>query len=401
MDHADAERLNDGWNDLVRRTVDGTEADATVLRLHAMAEAISPPAGLAERVDHGQPALSFPPGLRGWQGVSRPSRLAPGWFAAMVLVMLVLGLALAPLASRQERAEPAAAPRLAFATPPASAECDVVPRTREEVLAIAKSPPSDPAPTVISMPNAGMVWKPKIPDDERRAAAETVRRWYACGHPEHLLNRWALATDEYVRGVIADTVDREDVSAAIALDQLANALAIDPRGLHCTGPDSLALRTDGRIMQLVSVAGDALPPTRMVLEGSASGWRVARTASESGIVPEQTNIAPAVGVVQIEGSCALALFPDLAPAPAPASAPAADSSMIRVVAQGEINVSIVGDGVTYLSGSLGVGTVTEWFTAANFEVSTSDGALTLFEDARTGQQFYMGYGLNETYYLGG
>ncbi len=39
--------------------------------------------------------------------------------------------------------------------------------------------------------------------------------------------------------------------------------------------------------------------------------------------------------------------------------------------------------------------------AANFAVTTSDGSLTLFENAATGQQFYMGYGQNETYYLGG
>jgi hypothetical protein len=34
-------------------------------------------------------------------------------------------------------------------------------------------------------------------------------------------------------------------------------------------------------------------------------------------------------------------------------------------------------------------------------VTTSDGSLTLFENSATGQQFYMGYGPNETYYLGG
>ena len=74
---------------------------------------------------------------------------------------------------------------------------------------------------------------------------------------------------------------------------------------------------------------------------------------------------------------------------------------VRVVAQGDINVSIVGDGVQLYSGWLGNGSATEWFSAASFEVYTSDGKVTWFENAQTGQGFYMGYGPNETYYLGG
>ncbi len=71
------------------------------------------------------------------------------------------------------------------------------------------------------------------------------------------------------------------------------------------------------------------------------------------------------------------------------------------MAQGDISLSIVGDGVVLYSGFLGTGSTTEWFTAADFEVYTSDGNLTLFENAETGQGFFMGYGPNETYYLGG
>lgn len=90
------------------------------------------------------------------------------------------------------------------------------------------------------------------------------------------------------------------------------------------------------------------------------------------------------------------------PTPPPA-APAAtgNQATIRVLAQGDINVTIVGDGVTYFSGWLGSGQATDWFTASSFEVFTSNGGATLFENAQTGQQFYMGYGANETYFLNG
>ncbi len=99
--------------------------------------------------------------------------------------------------------------------------------------------------------------------------------------------------------------------------------------------------------------------------------------------------------------------PSSTPVPAPPTdppappQPPAGAATIRVVAQGDINVTIVGDGTTLYSGWLGAGTATDWFTAANFEVYTSDGSQTLFENAQTGEQFFMGYGPNETYYLGG
>jgi hypothetical protein len=74
---------------------------------------------------------------------------------------------------------------------------------------------------------------------------------------------------------------------------------------------------------------------------------------------------------------------------------------IRVIAEGDIQVTVEADGVVVYSGWLGSGSSTELFSAANFAVTTSNGSLTLFENATTGQQFYMGYGQNETYYLGG
>lgn len=90
-----------------------------------------------------------------------------------------------------------------------------------------------------------------------------------------------------------------------------------------------------------------------------------------------------------------------APAPAAPQPSSSGGATIRVIAEGDIQVSITMDGAPVFSGWLGPGGTTDWFTGSNFAVTTSDGSLTLFENAATGQQFYMGYGPNETYYLGG
>ena len=93
---------------------------------------------------------------------------------------------------------------------------------------------------------------------------------------------------------------------------------------------------------------------------------------------------------------------DAAPVDQPqAPAPTAGTATIRVIAEGDVQVTIQADGAVIFAGWLGAGSATDWFTAAQFAVTTSDGSLTLFENAATGQQFYMGYGPNETYYLGG
>jgi cytoskeletal protein RodZ len=88
-------------------------------------------------------------------------------------------------------------------------------------------------------------------------------------------------------------------------------------------------------------------------------------------------------------------------APAAPQQPATGGATIRVIAEGDIQVTVSADGVVVYSGWLGPGGSTDWFTALGFAVTTTDGSLTLFENAQTGQQFYMGYGPNETYYLGG
>ncbi|MFM9108805.1 MAG: helix-turn-helix domain-containing protein, partial [Chloroflexota bacterium] len=92
-----------------------------------------------------------------------------------------------------------------------------------------------------------------------------------------------------------------------------------------------------------------------------------------------------------------AVTPTPGPAPTPipaptsppqAAAPQGGQATIRVLAQGDINVTIVADGATVFNGWLGAGGATDWYSAGTFSVSTTDGSLTLFENAVTGQQFY-------------
>ena len=74
---------------------------------------------------------------------------------------------------------------------------------------------------------------------------------------------------------------------------------------------------------------------------------------------------------------------------------------IRVIAEGDIQVTVEADGAVVFPDGLAQAAPRSSTRRANFAVTTSDGSLTLFENAATGQQFYMGYGQNETYYLGG
>jgi cytoskeletal protein RodZ len=123
-------------------------------------------------------------------------------------------------------------------------------------------------------------------------------------------------------------------------------------------------------------------------------------------VATATATPPAAQVVQAgeSSSEAAQVAPAQSEAPAPVEAPQAPpagGATIRVIAEGDIQVTIAADDVVVFSGWLGAGMATDWYTAGLFSVTTSDGSLTLFENAATGQQFYMGYGPNETYYLGG
>ena len=112
-------------------------------------------------------------------------------------------------------------------------------------------------------------------------------------------------------------------------------------------------------------------------------------------------LAPTVGAASQPTAVVNQLQPTVASAEVQQPAPGPGMATIRVIAVGDIQVTVDADGVVVFSGWLGAGSATDFFTAANFAVTTSDGSLTLFENVATGQQFYMGYGQNETYYLGG
>ena len=127
------------------------------------------------------------------------------------------------------------------------------------------------------------------------------------------------------------------------------------------------------------------PPTATVVPSPATTAPLAPTV---GAAPQPTQV-----VNQLQPTEASAAVQQPAAGPGMAT--------IRVIAAGDIQITVDADGVVVFSGWLGAGSATNYFTAANFAVTTSDGSLTLFENVATGQQFYMGYGQNETYYLGG
>ena len=121
--------------------------------------------------------------------------------------------------------------------------------------------------------------------------------------------------------------------------------------------------------------------------------------------PQPTTVAQVIPTVTPVPDVAVAqAVPTQPVAPPPAQQvvqqPAGATATIRVIAQGDIEVTIEADGVVVYSGWLGAGNSSDWITASNFAVTTSNGSLTLFENANSGAQFYMGYGAYETYYLG-
>lgn len=135
-----------------------------------------------------------------------------------------------------------------------------------------------------------------------------------------------------------------------------------------------------------------VPPTATTAPTVATA-SVASTTAAAGAPTQQAQVA-----VQVQPTPPPPAVEPVQQAP---PAQAAGTSTIRVISQGDIQVTIVADGVTVFSGWLGAGGATDWYTATSFAVTTSDGNLTLFENANTGAQFYMGYDLNATYYLGG
>ncbi len=152
----------------------------------------------------------------------------------------------------------------------------------------------------------------------------------------------------------------------------------------------------------VGVVPGALTPAVSVSDGSLTG--TTNPGQAPGTMPQPTGVATQPALVltptPVPTATATPIPPPTATVPPVVAAPQGPTATIRVIAQGDIQVTIVADGATVFSGWLGQGGVTDWFTATSFQVTTTDGNLTLFENAGTGQQFYMGYGPNETYALG-
>ena len=71
---------------------------------------------------------------------------------------------------------------------------------------------------------------------------------------------------------------------------------------------------------------------------------------------------------------------------------------ISITAQGDITVTLSADGVTMFDGFLANGEGIGPFYGSTFDAFSSNGAQTLFING-CGSEFYMGYGVNETYYL--
>jgi len=83
----------------------------------------------------------------------------------------------------------------------------------------------------------------------------------------------------------------------------------------------------------------------------------------------------------------------------PDQAPPAGQYSIKITASGaDIYINVVADGEVVYDGWLGSGGSTDWFTAAQFSVYTSDGSSTLFTNDR-GDEFYMGSDPDSTYSL--
>jgi len=83
----------------------------------------------------------------------------------------------------------------------------------------------------------------------------------------------------------------------------------------------------------------------------------------------------------------------------PDQAPPEGQYSIKITASGaDIYINVVADGEVVYDDWLGNGGSTDWFTAAQFSVYTSDGSATLFTNDR-GEEFYMGSDPDTTYSL--
>jgi hypothetical protein len=169
------------------------------------------------------------------------------------------------------------------------------------------------------------------------------------------------------------------------------SISFSPQPVASTVPPAIPTVTPIPDDRLALPSPTAIPTATPAPPTATTAPTVAAVAAPPTTAPTQPTAPQAVDVaVQAQPT----------PAPVEQAQPAAGTVMIRVIAQGDIQLTVVADGAVVYSGWMGSGQATDWFNGSSFEVTTTDGSLTLFENAATGQQFYMGYGPNETYYLG-
>jgi hypothetical protein len=172
----------------------------------------------------------------------------------------------------------------------------------------------------------------------------------------------------------------------------AYSISFSPQPVASTVPPAVPTVTPIPDDRLVLPSPTAIPTATATPPATATAVPSATTTVPS---------APTIGAAPQMTPVVNQLEPPAAPAAVQQPAAGPGMATIRVIAEGDIQVTVEADGVAVFSGWLGAGSATDFFSAANFAVTTSDGSLTLFENSATGQQFYMGYGQNETYYLGG
>lgn len=326
MHRDEIERLNDGWNAFVRQAGEIPDLDETVSRLHAMAEAIEPPPGFQRRVFE-RVSRSPKPGSRVTVSLAHSRRSLVDWLAVAAVIALVFGFAFNPWVPRNPEVTPAAGPSLGLVDP--SSGCDVAPRTTKEVLALAEGPGPPPEPTRTLYTDDLFTWDPQLTDTDRQEVAAVLRQWFACGAAEGLLNRWALATDGFVRGVLLSYADQHTVTVPTALEELSQETAGEPTGLRCTEPDRWVWLPSGQMMLLLTFAGDATPATQVTVVPSNNGWHVAGWEAKAEASKWKNAPGQNLDVVEVVGPCALSFLNPVALA-GPGATPTSDTATCSV-----------------------------------------------------------------------
>ena len=177
---------------------------------------------------------------------------------------------------------------------------------------------------------------------------------------------------------------------------------VAPAGSEATAPPVIPTVTPVTSAAELELPTQTPVPTATPRPATATPLPGEETATETPVsvltaTPITVSVAPTATPIPVA---------TLPPTPVPVvekPTPPATGASLRIIAEGGgINVSVVVDGIEQYANWLEPGQSTPWFTGLSFIVYTSNGSYTLFENADPSiPPFYMGYGLEETYYLGG